>query len=270
MLQEDSTSNSSRRYPTAISLTSYWRCSPTAASPSAPVMVNTSGYGDSGTAYLKARCWLPCSSTSTCMTCHLRSPRSTDTQTILPSYFLTTLGDDRRGPYCGHVNLVHLPEELVPKAQHHEDHVLLIPSQQPIGKVRAQSSGGWQPIVVQGNTDVPWSEAQPDPDLPTTPGEDVSKNNIPRLSDTPPRRNHHNEDPSHLHPGSGLLHRCVLCTGLVQNPTHIETGCGTEQLLAHCLWISVRHSCQPPTDPLWHRSGCAMPRSSSPGTRSQG
>ena len=88
------------------------------------------------------------------------------------------LGDDQRGPYCGLVNLVHLPQELAPKAQRREDHVLLIPSQQRRGKARAQSHGGWQPTAVQGNTNLLRSETQPDPDIPTTPGEDVSENNI--------------------------------------------------------------------------------------------
>ena len=73
----------------------------------------------------------------------------------------------------------------------------------------AQSHGGWQCTALQGNTDVPWSEARPDSDFPTTPGEDVSENNILSLPDTPPRRNHlgsRNEEPLHLHAGSGLLH----------------------------------------------------------------
>ena len=100
---------------------------------------------------------------------------------------------------------------------------LLIPSQQSRGKTQAQSHGGWPRTAVQGYTDVPWSEARPDPDLSTIPGEDVSENTIPSLSDTPPRRNHlgsRNEGHPHFHPGSGLLRRRVLCTGLLQKSTH--------------------------------------------------
>ena len=85
------TSNSSRRYPTAISWTSYWRCSPTAASLCTSAMVNTAGYGASRTAYPKAQCWLPMLFNISCMTSRLRSP-STDTQTISPSYSLTSAG----------------------------------------------------------------------------------------------------------------------------------------------------------------------------------
>ena len=59
--------------------------------------------------------------------------------------------------------------------------------QQLRGKARAQSHGGWQHAAVRGNTHIPWSEAQPGPDLPTTPGEAVSKYNILSLPDTPPR-----------------------------------------------------------------------------------
>ena len=39
---------------------------------------------------------------------------------------------------------------------------------------------------------------------------------------------------------------------------------------AHSLWISARHSSQPPTDHLWHRSGCSTLSSRSPGIRSPG
>ena len=55
----DSILNSSRYCPTAILWASSWRCLPTAASLSTPVMVNTAGYRDSRMAYPKAQCWLP-------------------------------------------------------------------------------------------------------------------------------------------------------------------------------------------------------------------
>ena len=75
--------------------------------------------------YPKAQCWLPCYSTSTRINSCLCSPKY-NTQTISPSYSLTNAGGRSKLPYCEHGNRVPLPQELAPKAQHREYHVLLM------------------------------------------------------------------------------------------------------------------------------------------------
>ena len=182
----------------------------------------------------------------------LHSPRSTDTQTISPSFSLTSAGRQLKSLHR-HGQTCPLPQEVAPEAQCHEDHVLLVSSQQPRGKVQAQS-------MVDGNglqfkATLMYIGVKLDWILTFQQHlEKMSaKNNIPRLSDLPPRRNHlgsRNEDNPHHHSGSVLLRCRVLSTGLVQKPPHKETGRGTDQLLAYNLRISARHSSQSPSDPL--------------------
>ena len=99
------------------------------------------------------------------------------------------LGGDQSGPHCGHVNHVRLPQKLVLKAQHCEDNVLLIPSQQPRGKGELKS--WWLATCCssrQHRRALEWSSTGPWPSDKTW--RSCQQKNILNLHDMPPRRNH--------------------------------------------------------------------------------
>ena len=142
-------------------------------------------------------------------------------------------------------------------------------------------------VMVDGNA-MQFKATPTHPDLQTTPGEDVIENNIPRLSDTLPRRNHRgsrNEDPLHLHPGSGLLRRRLLCTGLVQhtkkldvalnnslrtvsgslransvNHLSILSGITPAALRREAAVLVLAHKAERDTDHLLHKTVCEPPQ----------